>query len=110
MKPGWSQSLSGRWETRNFLCLYRYSNPDSSARSLVASSIFFLILRFALYVYVKNLCIVILRGVIPVVLVQLQKFLCITHTVEHKYISPSSTVGTQLHVSALHVGHLQVVI
>jgi len=36
--------------------------------------------------------------------------LCITHTVEHNYISPSSTVGIQLHVSALYVGHLQVVI
>jgi hypothetical protein len=34
----------------------------------------------------------------------------ITHTVEHNYISPSSTVGIQLHVSALYVGHLQVVI
>jgi len=28
----------------------------------------------------------------------------------HNYISPSSTVGIQLHVSALYVGHLQVVI
>ena len=37
-------------------------------------------------------------------------FLCITHTVEHNYISPNSTVGIQLHVSALYVGHLQVVI
>ena len=37
-------------------------------------------------------------------------FLCITHTVEHNYISPSSTVGIQLHVSAVYVGHLQVVI
>jgi len=33
--------------------------------------------------------------------------LCITHTVEHNYTSPSSTVGIQLHVSALYVGHLQ---
>jgi len=32
-------------------------------------------------------------------------FLCITHTVEHKFISLSSTVGIQLHVSALYVGH-----
>jgi hypothetical protein len=39
-----------------------------------------------------------------------KEFLCITHTVEHNYISPSSTVGMQLHVSALYVGHLQVVI
>ena len=37
-------------------------------------------------------------------------FLCIIHTVEHNNISPSSTVGIQLHVSALCVGHLQVVI
>jgi len=37
------------------------------------------------------------------------EFLCITHTVEHNYISPSSTVGIQLHVSALYVGHLHVV-
>ena len=34
--------------------------------------------------------------------------MCITHKVEHNYILPSSTVGIQLHVSALHVGHLQV--
>jgi len=34
--------------------------------------------------------------------------LCITHTVEHNYISHSITVGIQLHVSALYVGHLQV--
>jgi len=34
-------------------------------------------------------------------------FLCVTHTVEHNYVSPSSTVGIQLHVSALYVGHLQ---
>jgi len=39
-----------------------------------------------------------------------KEFLCITHTVEHNYISPSSTVCIQLHVSALYVGHLQVVI
>ena len=32
--------------------------------------------------------------------------MCITHTVEHNYISPSSTVGIQLHVSALYVGQL----
>jgi len=37
-------------------------------------------------------------------------FLCITHTVEHNNISSSSTVGIQLHVSDLYVGHLQVVI
>ena len=36
--------------------------------------------------------------------------LCITHTVEYNYISPSSTVGTQLDVSALYVDLLQVVI
>ena len=34
----------------------------------------------------------------------------ITLTVEHNYISSSSTVGIQLHVSTLYVGHLQVVI
>jgi len=39
-----------------------------------------------------------------------KELLCITHTVEHNYISPISTVGIQLHVSALYVGHLQVVI
>ena len=37
-----------------------------------------------------------------------KEFLCITHTVEHNYISPSSTVGIQPHVSALHVDHIQV--
>jgi len=36
--------------------------------------------------------------------------LCVLHnTVEHNYISSSSTLGLQLHVSALYVGHLQVV-
>jgi len=39
-----------------------------------------------------------------------KKFLCITHTVEHNYISPTCTVGIQLYVSALYVDHLQVVI
>jgi hypothetical protein len=39
-----------------------------------------------------------------------KEFLFITHTVEHSHISPSSTVGIQLHVSALYVGHLQVTI
>ena len=39
-----------------------------------------------------------------------KEFLLITHTVEHNYISPCSTVGIQLHVSTLYVGHLQVVI
>ena len=34
------------------------------------------------------------------------EILCITLTVEHNYISPSSTVGIQLHVLALYVGHL----
>ena len=38
-----------------------------------------------------------------------KEFLCITHTVEHNYISPSITLGLQLRVSALYVGHLQVV-
>jgi len=32
-----------------------------------------------------------------------KEFLCITHTVENKYISPSSTVGIELGVSALYV-------
>jgi len=39
-----------------------------------------------------------------------KNLLCITHTVEQNYISPSSTVRIQLHVLALYVGHLQVVI
>ena len=39
-----------------------------------------------------------------------KNFLCITRTVEHNYISPISTVGIQLYVSALYVGHLQVTI
>ena len=39
-----------------------------------------------------------------------KNYLCISHTVGHNYISSSSTVGIQLHVSALYVGHLQVVI
>jgi len=39
-----------------------------------------------------------------------KNFLYITRTVEHNYISPSTTVDIQLHVSALYVDHLQVVI
>ena len=46
----------------------------------------------------------------PRCVVSKAEFLCITHTVEHNYISLSSTVGIQLHVSFLYVGHLQVVI
>jgi len=38
-----------------------------------------------------------------------KNFLCISHTVEHNYISSSSTVGLQLNISALYVGHFQVV-
>ena len=40
----------------------------------------------------------------------IQRIVCITRTVKHNYISTSSTAGIQLHVSALYVGHLQVVI
>ena len=47
----------------------------------------------------NNLCVTITKN-----------FSCITLTVEHNCISSSSTVGIQLHVSALYVGHLQVVI
>ena len=36
-------------------------------------------------------------------------FCVLRNTVEHNYISSSSTLGLQLHVSALYVGHLQVV-
>ena len=37
------------------------------------------------------------------------KNFCVLHnTVEHNYISSSSTLGLQLHVSTLYVGHLQV--
>jgi len=39
------------------------------------------------------------------------KNFCVLHNeVEHNYISSSITLGLQLHVSALYVGHLQVVI
>jgi hypothetical protein len=38
------------------------------------------------------------------------RILCFTRTVEHNYILPSNTVRIKLHVSALYVGHLQVVI
>jgi len=50
------------------------------------------------------------RCVIPMCWFNNKEFLWVTHTVEHNYISPSSTVGMQLHVSALYVDHLQVVI
>ena len=37
------------------------------------------------------------------------KNFCVLHNeVEHNYISSSITIGLQLHVSALYVGHLQV--
>jgi len=49
-----------------------------------------------------------LRCVIPVVLVQKQRILCVTRTVKHNYILPISTVTIQLHVSVLYVDHLQV--
>jgi len=39
-----------------------------------------------------------------------KNFCVIYNTVEHNCISPSSTVGVQLHVSDLYVGHLQVLI
>jgi len=39
-----------------------------------------------------------------------KNFCALHNTVEHNYISPSSTVGTQLHVSALYVGEFHVVI
>ena len=35
-----------------------------------------------------------------------KEFFVLHNTVENNYISPSSTVGIQLHVSALYVGHL----
>ena len=60
---------------------------------------------------VSSLCLctyVVLSCVIPVVLVQKQRILCITRTVEHNYNSPIITVRIQLHVSVLYVGHLQV--
>ena len=41
-------------------------------------------------------------------LVQYQRILCVTRTVKHNYILPSSTVRIQLHVSVLRVDHLQV--
>ena len=47
----------------------------------------------------------------PLCVGSITKNFCVLHnTVEHNSISPSSTVGIQLHVSALYVGHLQVVI
>ena len=44
------------------------------------------------------------------ILILTKKFLSITHTDEHNYISPTNTVEIQLHISAVYVGHLQVVI
>ena len=49
-----------------------------------------------------------LLGVTVVTTLYNKEFLCITRTVEHSYILPSSTVRLQLNVSALYVGHLQV--
>jgi len=54
------------------------------------------------------LCIVVYCCVLCIVVYCV--LLCIAHRVEHNYISPGSTVGIQLHVSALYVGHFQVVI
>ena len=38
-----------------------------------------------------------------------KEYFVLHNTVEHNYISSSSTLGLQLHVSTLYVGHLQVV-
>ena len=38
-----------------------------------------------------------------------KNFCVLNNEVEHNYISSSVTLGLQLHVSALYVGHLQVV-
>ena len=82
-------------------CFSRESNPGPS----VDQSIVYLLYRLCsrrLYARERDgkiCCFLIVEG---------QTILCITHTVEHKYISPSNTVGIQLHVSALYVGHLQV--
>ena len=38
-----------------------------------------------------------------------KNFCILDNVVEHNYISSSITLGLQLHVSALYVGHLQVV-
>jgi len=51
-----------------------------------------------------------LEKTIPVMITFRNKEFSVLYTVEHNYISPSSTVGIQLHVSALYVGHLQVVL
>ena len=51
-----------------------------------------------------------IRSQIVDVVLSNEECFCITDTVEHNYISPSSIVGIQLHVSALYMGHLQVVI
>jgi hypothetical protein len=46
----------------------------------------------------------------PRCVASITKNFCVLHnTVEHNYISSSSTLWLQLHVSALYVGHLQVV-
>jgi len=51
------------------------------------------------------------RGSLHITDSSITKNFCVLHnTVEHNYISPSSTVETQLHVSALYEVHLQVVI
>jgi len=52
---------------------------------------------------------ILFRCVVPVVFVQIRIY-SIIPSVGHNYISLSSTVGIQLHVSALYVGHLQVAI
>ena len=55
-------------------------------------------------------CLLISLSHYPKTVMYNKEFFCITHTVEHNSILSSSTVGIQLHVSALYVGHLQVVI
>ena len=37
-----------------------------------------------------------------------QRILCITRTVEHNHILPSSTIRIQLHISTLYLGRRQV--
>ena len=49
-------------------------------------------------------------GCVQSTIVKTKNFCVLHNTVKHNYISSSSSVGIQLHVSALYVGHLQVVI
>jgi len=77
---------------------------------LLSFSSFIIIPPMPVFTFPSDVILAIGRAVKSYVHLSNKEFVCITHTIEHNYISPSNAVGIQLHVSALYVDHLQVVI